>query len=344
MMLNRKAVLKHILYPLIVGTIIALILEVFFTKKPFLSAMSVSKNIIYSIILTIFFWKGNEFIIRYLMKKHSWSEHTKKIMWRHFAFTLIYSLVVIFLFYLFVWFALMHKKRFDGFFFHFRGGFFLCFILASLGVSISYTYNFFKYWKKTVLESEQLKRESLTLQYESLKNQVNPHFLFNSLNILTSLIETNKESSVKYVKQLSQVFRYVLDQNARELVPFSEELEFIESYNYLHKIRFGNHYEVTVNVNNKDFYIVPMTLQILLENAVKHNEISLDFPLRISIVDDDKYLVVSNTIKTRNYLPDSNQVGLKTLNFQYEFFCGEKPTVTHTENEFTVKVPKIKSK
>jgi len=207
---------------------------------------------------------------------------------------------------------------------------------------ISYTYYFFKYWKKAVLSEEQLKRESLSLQYESLKNQVNPHFLFNSLNVLTSLIEKDKDASIKYVKQLSDVFRYVLDQNGRELVPITTELKFIESYRFLQQIRFGTNFKIQININDKDFQIVPLALQILIENAVKHNEISLENPLTIKIYDDEGFLYVSNNLQLRSNIPDSNHIGLKTLDFQYEFLSGKKMEVIHNHSHFVVKFPKLK--
>jgi LytS/YehU family sensor histidine kinase len=205
----------------------------------------------------------------------------------------------------------------------------------------SYSRSFFKNWKRSVINEERLKRESIALQYESLKNQVNPHFLFNSLNVLTTLIEKNQEASIKYVEQLSEVFRYVLDQNSTELVPIETELKFIGSFIYLHKIRFGDNLQVKIAVTDPSFFVVPVALQILVENAVKHNEISSEKPLLIEIFDDNHYLVIRNNLQPRNYLPDSNHIGIKTLEFQYNFLSGKKLEFCNNGSYFTVKLPKI---
>lgn len=218
----------------------------------------------------------------------------------------------------------------------------MCLSITVIVTLISYAYNFFKYWKKSVLKEEELKRERIILQYEALKNQVNPHFLFNSLNVLTSLIELDKDASIKYVKQLSEVMRYVLDKNSTELVPIDVELKFIDSFVYLLKIRFGNNLKVQVNIVDRTFFIVPVALQILIENAVKHNEVSVDRPLYIDITEDGDYLVVANNIQDRNSLPDSNFIGLKSLTFQYEFLSGRQMEIVNDGVSFTVKIPKIK--
>jgi LytS/YehU family sensor histidine kinase len=224
----------------------------------------------------------------------------------------------------------------------FKGGFYMCMSITAIVTLFSYSYNFFKNWKKSVIKEEELKRESIVLQYEALKNQVNPHFLFNSLNVLTSLIEMDKDASVKYVKQLSEVMRYVLEQNSTELVPIDTELKFIDSFIYLLKIRFGESLELSINIKDHAFLIVPVALQILIENAVKHNEISSDKPLKVEIMDEEDYLIVRNNIQTRNYLPDSNFVGLKSLKFQYEFLSGKQLETDNNGSFFTVKFPKIK--
>jgi len=217
----------------------------------------------------------------------------------------------------------------------------MCLSITVIVTLFSYSYNFFKHWKIAVIQSEQLKRESIILQYEALKNQVNPHFLFNSLNVLTSLIEKDKEASVNYVKQLSEVMRYVLEQSSSELVTAATELKFIESFVFLLKIRFGDNFKLSINVINKDFFIVPVALQILIENAVKHNEISTENPLTVRIMEDKDYLIVENTILLRNHLPESNHIGLKSLQFQYDYLSDKKIEIQNNGQLFTIKIPKI---
>lgn len=326
-----------------IGILIGLLINLYFNWENKFSWKNLFSNILSSVILTMLFWSGSRLIVKYLIKRYSWIHQTKRVAIIHIILGLVFSLLVIFLFYLVTWFLIMHRKNLNGFFVYFKVGFYICLSLYFIVVLVVYCYYFFKSWRESLLNEEQLKLESLKLQYESLKNQVNPHFLFNSLNVLTSLIEKDPQASIKYVKQLSEVFRYVLDQNIRELVMVDTELGFIKSYIYLQHIRFGENFLVDIDIREKNFMIVPMALQILLENAVKHNEISTERPLSVTISDNDDYLFISNTKQLRSNLPDSNQIGLKTLQFQYDFLSGKKMEVINADDKFVVKLPKIKT-
>jgi len=340
MYINRKSI-SIIMRMIGTGVLIGILINFYFGWGNQFSWQNFFWNVLASVILTIVFWTGSRLIIVYLIKKYSWIYQTKRVAIIHIILGLVFSILVIFLFYLVLWVFVMHRKTLHGFFFHFKTGFFICLSLYLIVVLIVYSYYFFRSWRESLLNEERLKLETLALQYESLKNQVNPHFLFNSLNVLTSLIERDKDASIKYVKQLSDVFRYVLDQNVRELVPVETELKFIESYKFLQNIRFGNNFHIETNIKEKNFLMVPLALQILVENAVKHNEISTENPLTIHIYDDDDYLYISNNLQPRGNLPDSNQIGLKTLDFQYEFLAKRKMEVLNADNQFIVKLPKI---
>ncbi|HEX2934617.1 MAG TPA: histidine kinase [Bacteroidales bacterium] len=339
---RTKQILKHVFIPIGFGLVVGVFLTWFSAPKNILSRGVLINNFLYSAILSLLFWKGNEFIIKALNKRYSWIKETRKIVILHLLVTFAYNIIVITSFYLYIWFGKFHKQSLTGFLESTKGGFYMCLSITIIVTLISYAYNFFQYWKKSVLKEEELKRERIILQYEALKNQVNPHFLFNSLNVLTSLIELDKDASIKYVKQLSEVMRYVLDKNSTELVPIDVELKFIESFVYLLKIRFGNNLKVQVNIGDRNFCIVPVALQILIENAVKHNEVSADKPLYVDITEIDDYLIVSNNIQERNYLPDSNFIGLKSLTFQYEFLSGRQMEIVNNGTSFVVKIPKIK--
>lgn len=339
---RTKLILKHVFIPIGFGLVVGVFLTWFSAPKNILSRGVLINNFLYSAILSLLFWKGNEFIIKALNKRYSWIKETRKIVILHLLVTFAYNIIVITSFYLYIWFGKFHKQSLTGFLESTKGGFYMCLSITIIVTLISYAYNFFKYWKKSVLKEEELKRERIILQYEALKNQVNPHFLFNSLNVLTSLIELDKDASIKYVKQLSEVMRYVLDKNSTELVPIDVELKFIESFVYLLKIRFGNNLKVQVNIGARNFFIVPVALQILIENAVKHNEVSADKPLYVDITENDDYLIVSNNLQERNYLPDSNFIGLKSLTFQYEFLSGRQMEIVNNGSSFIVKIPKIK--
>lgn len=342
MKLDRSKI-KRILTIFLIGLSIGQGVNLIFDTEYFFNWNAFVSRSIFSVVLTLFLWQGNQLIVIQILKKNPWDKKPTKTVALILIFTVLYSLTVMIGFYLYIWFVLNHKTGFVGFYKTFQLGLYVCFSISVIWILVIFANYFYRYWKKALLREEQLKQESLVLQYESLKNQVNPHFLFNSLNVLTSLIEKDTQASIKYVKQLSEVFRYVLDQNIRELVPISIELDFIKSYIYLQHIRFNDNFRVDIDIRETNFMIVPMALQILLENAVKHNEISSERPLLVTIYDDEECLYITNYKQLRSNLPDSNQIGLKTLHFQYDFLSGRKMEVSDTDKEFVVKLPKIKA-
>lgn len=204
---------------------------------------------------------------------------------------------------------------------------------------------FFINWKKSEVIQERLKREQLDLQYETLKNQVNPHFLFNSLNSLTSLIMKNPDQAVEFTKKLSEVFRYVLDQKDNEIITIESELEFLESYIFLQKIRFGDNLTVHIDVEKRDDYIIPLSLQMLIENSIKHNVISKEFPLTIDVFQKGQdIIVVRNNLNKKSNVSERRGVGLENIRSRFEFFTSRKMEIEESELYFTVEIPLIKGK
>jgi LytS/YehU family sensor histidine kinase len=219
-------------------------------------------------------------------------------------------------------------------------------IIFSLSISIVLTAaSFFRNWKNSVVNEEKLKREHLALQYEALKNQVSPHFLFNSLNVLTSLVYINQDLAAQFIKQLSEVYRYVLDQRENELTEIDDELQFVESYIYLHKIRFdqGLNYEILIN-NKPEGKIIPLSLQMMVENAIKHNVISANEPLHIRICIDRDYVTVSNNLQFKPIPGGSSHIGLQNLKARYDYLSNKPFEVNKLDNEFVVRIPLIKQK
>lgn len=161
---------------------------------------------------------------------------------------------------------------------------------------------FLQNWRRLELNTAKLKNESLSSKFESLKSQVNPHFLFNSLNVLSALVYKDQDEAVKFIKRLSNVYRYVLDQKDKEVVDIQTELEFVKSYIFLQKIRHGDSLQVNVDIpDNTEAKVAPLSLQMLVENAVKHNIISRDEPLNIDIrLEEGQYIVVENNLQKKN--------------------------------------------
>jgi LytS/YehU family sensor histidine kinase len=190
-------------------------------------------------------------------------------------------------------------------------------VFLILSMLLTSSIEFFRNWKKSVIMQEELKREQLILQYETLKSQVNPHFLFNSLNSVTSLIKTDPDKAIVFIKKLSEVFRYVLEQKDNEITTVEAELNFIESYIFMQKIRFGENLTVNIDVPDRNRYIIPLSLQMLIENAIKHNVISKEFPLTISILSkNENYIAVSNNLRKKPAL-DTGSIGLENIKSRY---------------------------
>ncbi len=201
-------------------------------------------------------------------------------------------------------------------------------------------------WRYSLVELERFKKENAEFQFESLRAQVNPHFLFNSLNTLSSLIYEDQEKAEAFIRELSDVYRYILENRGKELVSLGEELTVARSYIYLVQLRFEKNLDVDLNVpeTKHEMKIAPLTLQLLVENAVKHNVIARKKPLRIAIFVDRDYLVVKNNLQKKESREYSSQLGLKNIKSRYAFLTDRKMEILEKEMEFIVKIPLIQNK
>ena len=204
-------------------------------------------------------------------------------------------------------------------------------------------FRFFNKWKDTELKKEILEKEKATVQYDNLKNQLNPHFLFNSLTSLNSLIFENPQLASEFLHQLSKVYRYVLEHKDKTLVTVSTEVNFISNYVQLLIARFDRGLLVNINISDAalDQKILPVTLQILIENAMKHNVTSQDSPLEIDIYDDAGYLIVRNNLQLKQIIDTSNGQGLENLKSLYRVLIENEIVIEKTETKFIVKIPLI---
>lgn len=202
----------------------------------------------------------------------------------------------------------------------------------------------FKRSQQSLVKAEKLERENSQIRFETLKSQLNPHFLFNSLNVLSSLIKKDSDKAQNFVDEFSSVYRYTLDVIEKPVVELREELDFAKSFLYLQKIRFDNAVDMEINVDaSKLTYLVPpLAVQTLLENAFKHNKASVDNPLKIKIYNDDDVLVVINNLQPKIKGADSKKVGLNNLSKRYELLGEILPQYSVTEKEYIAKIPLIK--
>ena len=286
--------------------------------------------------------KGNELVGWLVSKRVVFDKEPKRALRINllamFAFTIIYILI-----FNYVFFILVFGNPFSYLFG--KGGIltmFIMFAVTAIIVATIYSNQFFKSWRKVAINEERLKREAIELQYKALKNQVNPHFLFNSLNALSSLVYQNQETAVKFIKQLSDVYRYVLEQKDNELVDISEEISFVKKYVFLQKIRFGENLKIEIDVPEKTKSVVaPLSLQMLVENAIKHNITSSEKPLTIQVFCDDGYIIVKNKLQLKSVIKDSGGIGLGNIRSRYKFLTDKEFLVEETNDEFIVKIPLI---
>jgi len=195
-------------------------------------------------------------------------------------------------------------------------------------------------WKKSALEIEQLRNEKLSSQYQSLKDQLNPHFLFNSLNVLSNLVYEDADRSAAFIQKLSKIYRYVLEAQKEELIEMNKEVEFAENYLELQKIRFEESLQFKIEIDNQRGLLPPLSLQLLLENAIKHNIVSESDPLIINIYRKDNFLLVSNTLQAKlNQSEPSTGVGLNNIKMRYQLLSDRNMEIIQTRNEFLVKLP-----
>lgn len=200
---------------------------------------------------------------------------------------------------------------------------------------------FYARWRESLVEQERLRRQHTESQLEGLKNQVNPHFLFNSLNTLAYLIPEDPDRGVRFVEELSRVYRYILEIRDYRLIPLESELTFLDAYAFLLKERFGEKLVIEVDIppEYRSYQVIPLSLQMLIENAIKHNEISTTHPLKIALTVQGNKLYVRNTLRRKRQTQPSTQVGLQNIRNRYAFFTRETVEVSDTEGYFLVALP-----
>ncbi|MEZ2334255.1 sensor histidine kinase [Mucilaginibacter sp. RCC_168] len=193
------------------------------------------------------------------------------------------------------------------------------------------------------IELERTKSDNLEAQYELLKQQINPHFLFNSLNTLKAMVETNDKNSVDFILKLSNFYRFTLESRKLDLIHLSEELEIVEAYNFLLKARFEDGFTFTNTISEKCFgtLIPPFTLQLLIENCIKHNVVSLERPLHIKFYEENDSLVMENQVQPKRNEESSLGVGLKNISLRYSHLLDKKIEIINDNKIFKIKLPVI---
>jgi two-component system LytT family sensor kinase len=279
-----------------------------------------------------------------LSNKWDWIEHTNTRIWAGIVTTVLYTVPVVLLID-YVNFIVISGHNIDRFF----SGRYLWqhvfYIILSFGVSaFLHARGFMIQWKNSV-KQESTKQEIVakteTAKFESLKNQLDPHFLFNSLNVLTSLIGENPKQAERFTTKLSKVYRYVLEQRNKDLVPIEEELKFAKTYMELLGMRFEEavQFNIPDTISNNELKIVPLSLQLLLENAVKHNVVSTSKPLTINIYEEGGYLIIANNVNPKQAIGKSTKVGLQNIADRYGLITDKGVKIENNNKLFRVSLP-----
>ncbi len=215
--------------------------------------------------------------------------------------------------------------------------YFACFFMVAVYEAIY----FYTKLKETIEEREQAKQAQIRSELEGLRSQVNPHFLFNSMNTLMNIVVEDQKLAVNFLGKLSKVYRYVLENREEQIIPLQKELNFIEAYVFLQKERFRGSLEVEINIPEaySNHKIIPLSLQILFENAIKHNAVSQKKPLLIEVFLERDNLVVRNNLQLKEQIMDSTKFGLKNIETRYRFFTQQSISVRETNTHFSVAIP-----
>ncbi|OXA77763.1 histidine kinase [Flavobacterium frigidimaris] len=287
---------------------------------------------------------GNGFINVLLDKKWDWLEQTNLRVYFGILATVLYTVPAV-LAVNYVVFVVIQNMPLSNFFGERMIWVHLFYIILSLGVStFMQARSFMVKWKqasKFEITQQKIIAGTANAKFESLKNQIDPHFLFNSLNVLSSLIEENPDNAQRFTTSLSKIYRYVLEQKDKELVSVEDELAFAKTYMNLLKMRFENSlfYELPTTAINPDAKVVPLSLQLLLENTVKHNVVSEQKPLHIRIFIEGDYLAIQNDFQKKEVLQDRQGVGLQNIVNRYGIVTNRKVLIEQNEKTFTVKIP-----
>lgn len=203
----------------------------------------------------------------------------------------------------------------------------------------------FSKWKISLVESERLEKENIASRFEALKNQVNPHFLFNSLNTLSSLIYTDTGKAEIFIDEFASIYRYVLENRDRFVVSLKEEVEFIKSFVYLLKIRFGEGLQFNIKIDSEKLKLnLPtLSLQLLVENAIKHNVVTKDKPLEVFISNENDYIFVKNNLQSREENIESTGIGLENLKQRYKLLSNLQPEFIIENDHYIAKLPLIQA-
>jgi two-component system LytT family sensor kinase len=329
----------------LVGIPILALLSVYIYHKETLEAGGTQffRCLAISLIFTVSYWQGNRWIWMQLLRRFPhYSQTRTRLVLVALACTAYCVMVSLFVEHLVVNKLFNTVCVFKDYLSSILSGLVPTFICLLVYESVY----FFESWKQNVKKTEALARENIQSQLEALKNQLDPHFLFNSLNTLASIIDDSNTEAQHYLEQLSDVYRYVLVSREKNTVTLEEEMAFLDAYIYLNKTRFRDNLQVEKQITQQSYqqHVAPLSLQMLIENAIKHNVVSREKPLTIRIVEEEKgYLSVENNIQEKKTFEKSTKVGLQNIINRYRLLTDKQVEVIRNPDIFRVSIPLIEA-
>lgn len=323
-----------LLWVLGISLLIGIFYHVFFGKD-----FSLARLLLPSLINTVVLWAGSMSIVIFVWRKFPWESKPRQ----HILVELSLIVWLLLLYITVIGFFLAYKNH-SSFWVELKLNtvdIVFTVLITFLIITIHEAVFFYRQWKLHFSKSIQLEKDNLEAQYNTLKAQVNPHFLFNSLNSLMGLLD-NHPTAEQYVQDLSEYLRYVLQSNTRELVDVDEEMESVAKFLNLQKLRFGEnlHTHIELSAEARRMQIPPLTIQMLIENCIKHNTISGSKPLTIRVYNTDNAITVENNIQLKQS-HESTGHGLRNIEGRYRFLAAKPIQITTTETHFSVSLPLI---
>jgi len=321
------------------GTLFSMIWS-FFTGLDIFTKQFLYSTVIIILLMEFGVWLGYYFID--IKRIKTGKNYSRKIILRLIVFYLIILLMSVLIFFLLTLFAyLRNDYDLSNLMGDMIAGSRGWLVGATIGILIGTLVFFYSQWQVAMKNEQKLREEKLIFQYETIRNQVNPHFLFNSLNTLSSLINGNTAAE-SFINQLSSIYRYVLENHNTETVSLESEIEFVKKYFSLQKIRYEEKVELDIqSIEMNKYRILPVSLQILIENALKHNSATRENPLRINILMEDEYITVKNDLQKKLTFESSPGTGLRNLAERLRLITQKEMKVIETKDEFIVKIPLI---
>ncbi|MGM0635054.1 MAG: sensor histidine kinase [Bacteroidota bacterium] len=305
-----------------------------------------AENFIINFVYAFLIGGVNVGFFYYLNDNFSWEKEPKKLLFMGVSVSIVLSTLAFFVA------RIIHvvgiaSYSFSDFLSHEHvSNYVFAMFIALIVTLIFHLFHFYKAYQEAKLKEQAYLASSQSAKFQALKNQLDPHFLFNSLNVLVALIEENPPKAAQFTTSLSKVYRYVLEQKNKDLVSLTQEIDFAKKYVELLQMRFENKVSFTIDVSaDEDCYLVPLSLQLLLENAIKHNVISVDKPLKISIKKEGNRLLVSNSLQPKTQSKSlRNGIGLTNIKSRYANFTSAAISISTQNDIFEVSLPLIINK